>query len=127
MPILKSHHIAVVSPNYERMKAFYTETLGFAIVGRIEGTDVVFIDIGGTTIELMPGPEGGDAARPACGFTHLAFEVDDVDATYAELLSKGVEFHIEPKGVGDIRLAFFRDPDGNDLELFHSPSLTWGA
>jgi catechol 2,3-dioxygenase-like lactoylglutathione lyase family enzyme len=38
---------------------------------------------------------------------------------------KGVEFFIEPKNVGDIRLAFFRDPDGNELELFQSPTLTW--
>jgi len=83
-----------------------------------------FIDIGGTTIELMQGP-AGDMERPSRGFMHLAFEVDDVDATYADLLMKGVEFFVEPKNVGDIRLAFFRDPDGNELELFQSPTLTW--
>lgn len=124
MAILHSHHIALKATDYARSKAFYTEVLGFPIAGQIPGRDVIFVDIGGTTIELMQGP-AGDAARPACGFVHLAFEVDDVDATYADLRAKGVEFFIEPKNVGDIRLAFFRDPDGNELELFHSPTLTW--
>ena len=125
MAILRSHHIALKSPSYGQMRAFYTDTLGFRIVGQIPGKEIVFIDIGGTTIELSAAPQSSQK-RPLCGFVHLAFEVDDVDKTYAELLERGVEFFVEPKSVGDIRLAFFRDPDGNELELFHSPSLTWG-
>lgn len=124
MAILRSHHIALKAADYSRSKDFYTQVLGFPVVGQIPGSDVVFIDIGGTTIELMPGPKD-DGPRPSRGFVHLAFEVDDVDATYADLSRKGVEFFIEPKNAGDIRLAFFRDPDGNELELFHSPTLTW--
>ncbi|HHX44452.1 MAG TPA: hypothetical protein GX714_10765 [Chloroflexi bacterium] len=124
MAILRSHHIALKATDFARSKAFYSEVLGFPIVGQIPGKDVVFIDIGGTTIELSEGP-ADDAPRPACGLMHLAFEVDDVDATYADLVMKGVEFIVEPKNVGDIRLAFFRDPDGNELELFKSPTLTW--
>jgi catechol 2,3-dioxygenase-like lactoylglutathione lyase family enzyme len=125
MAILNSHHIALRSPNLAAAKAFYTETLGFPIVGKIPGADVVFIDIGGTTIELVGSPTAPESERPGCGFMHLAFEVDDVDKTYADLVLKGVQFFIEPKSVGDIRLAFFRDPDGNELELFQSPTLTW--
>jgi hypothetical protein len=40
-------------------------------------------------------------------------------------VGKGVSFFVEPRGVGDIRLAFFKDPDGNELEIFQSPTLTW--
>ena len=122
---LKSHHIALKSPNFPRAKEFYTQTLGLAIVGGIPGSDIVFLDIGGTTIELMQGPAPTGADKPGCGFVHMAFEVDDVDAAYAELKGKGVEFFVEPKNVGDIRLAFFHDPDGNELELFKSPTITW--
>jgi catechol 2,3-dioxygenase-like lactoylglutathione lyase family enzyme len=125
MAILRSHHIALKSPNYARAKAFYNETLGFPIVGSIPGKDIVFLDIGGTTIELLEGPAPTCTEKPGCGLMHLAFEVDDVDATYADLVSKGVEFFIQPKSVGDIRLAFFHDPDGNELELFRSPTITW--
>jgi len=49
MSELTCHHIALRSPNYDQAKAFYTETLGFPIVGQIEGKDIVFVDIGGTT------------------------------------------------------------------------------
>lgn len=125
MAILRSHHIALRSPNYARTKPFYTETLGFPIVGQIPGKEIVFIDIGGTTIELMAAPAEAESPHPTSGLTHLAFEVDDVDATYATLAAKGVPFHIMPRSVGDIRVAFFKDPDGVDLELFKSPTLTW--
>ena len=125
MAIIKSHHIALRTPDFQRARAFYVETLGFPIKGGIPGKEIVFIDIGGTTIELMQGAAGEGDKRPGCGFIHLAFQVDDVDATYAELAAKGVEFRIKPTSVGDIRLAFFTDPDGNDLELFCSPTLKW--
>jgi glyoxylase I family protein len=125
MSIGHSHHIAMRSPNYEATKCFYTEILGFPIVGEFEGRNVVFIDIGGTTIELGKGDvEAGEP--PKSGLMHLAFEVDDVDATFEELRAKGVEFTIEPRTpFGDLRIAFFCDPDGNSLELFKSPTYTW--
>lgn len=122
---LKSHHIALKTPDFRRALAFYTKVLGFPIKASIPGKEIVFIDIGGTTIELMQGAPAEGDKRPSCGLMHLAFQVDDVDATYTELAAKGVAFHITPTNVGDIRLAFFRDPDGNELELFSSPTLRW--
>lgn len=119
----KSHHIALKAVKFEETKAFYTETLGMPIMAGIPGTPVVFIGLGGTTIELVPAQEAGDS--PKSGFAHLAFQVEDVDAAYQELVAKGVKFHIEPRDMGDIRLAFFRDPDGNELELFCSPTIKW--
>lgn len=128
MAILKAHHIALRARNYAAMRSFYTETLGFRVLGQIPGRnpgqDILFLDIGGTTIELISA-EGAEPGKPTSGFAHLAFEVDDVDATYEALKAKGVPFHTEPRSVGDIRLAFFRDPDGNELELFKSATLTW--
>jgi len=125
MAIVRSHHIALKVADVSVAKRFYTETLGFRVQGQIPGKEIYFIDIGGTSIELM-GAEGGvEAGQPTAGFVHLAFEVDDVDATYEELRAKGVRFTVQPRDVGDIRLAFFTDPDGNTLELFRSPSLTW--
>ena len=56
---MRSHHIAVKSAKFEEMKAFYSDVLGFPLVGRFPGRDVIFFDIGGTTIELI----GGRRAR----------------------------------------------------------------
>lgn len=102
------------------MRDFYVEVLGFPQVGAFRGHPIIFIDAGTTTIELIK----ADAASPGAGgaWAHLAFEVDDVDATFAELIEKGVAFHVQPKGFPAdepaARIAFFKDPDGNELELF---------
>lgn len=124
MAIQRSHHIALKTRYPEESKRFYTEILGFPIVGTLGEGRILFIDIGGTTIELIGTTDPAPEQPATVGFTHLAFQVDDVDATYAELKAKGVNFHAEPRGEG-LRTAFFRDPDGNILELFHSPTLTW--
>ena len=124
MAFLGTHHVALRAIDFPAMKAFYTETLGFPVVGTIPGSEICFIGIGGTTIELVPANEG-EYVKPLTGLAHIAFEADDVDATYAALAAKGVKFVIEPRNAGDIRLAFFLDPDGNEMEIFKSPTLTW--
>ena len=121
----KSHHIALRTPNFRAMKAFYTETLGMKVLGNIRGSETCFIDIGGSTIELSPMEPFRGGAKGAQGLTHLAFQVDDVDAAHEELKARGVVFHITPRGNDFLRVAFFKDPDGNDLELFHSDALYW--
>ncbi len=126
MGIIGSHHIALRALDVEAMKQFYTHVLGFPVRGEIAGRGIEFIDIGGTTIELMAAAEDASAAPDHTrGFVHLAWEVDDLDATVAELQAKGIELSVG--GISDIRNAFFSDPDGNRLELFQSPSLSWAG
>jgi len=122
---LKSHHISIKTGNFCAMKQFYTEVLGFRQVGCFEGRDIVFLDIGGTTIELTGSDEPVEVVAPSGGIVHMAYETDDVDAAYKELVAQGVEFFVEPKTFRDARIAFFYDPDGNQLELFKSPTLSW--
>jgi catechol 2,3-dioxygenase-like lactoylglutathione lyase family enzyme len=56
------------------------------------------------------------------GFTHIAFEVEDVATTLnialsngAELLGEVVEKKIE--NVGILKFVYFRDPEGNIIEI----------
>ena len=56
------------------------------------------------------------------GFTHIAFEVQDVDQTLDEaiknggkLLGKVTEKTID--GVGNLKFVYFRDPEGNIVEI----------
>ena len=56
------------------------------------------------------------------GFTHIAFEVDDVDQTLnaamksgGKLLGKITEKAVE--GVGLLKFVYFRDPEGNIVEI----------
>jgi predicted enzyme related to lactoylglutathione lyase len=56
------------------------------------------------------------------GFTHIAFEVYDVDQTLdkavkngGQLLGKVTEKTVE--GVGELKFVYFRDPEGNIVEI----------
>jgi len=56
------------------------------------------------------------------GYTHIAFEVDDVETTLnyalnngAKLLGKVTEKKIE--NVGTLKFVYFRDPEGNIIEI----------
>ena len=56
------------------------------------------------------------------GFTHIAFEVDDFDATYAKALSGGASELGRPtrkriEGVGALTFVYLRDPEDNIIEL----------
>ena len=119
-------HVAVVTTDVERAARFYTEVLGFREVGRLEtshsGT-LVFVGLNGTTVELFGnGKARSSSGGDEVGYKHICLRVDDVDAEYARLKSLGVDFHMEPATVdAGLRIAFFRDPAGNPIELMQHP------
>jgi len=96
--------------------------------------DVVYLDLPtGPRIELIrylspPGahPVGLDRSNTA-GLRHMAFRVDEIDAAVARLRDAGVQFLSDVQLVPDSqvtyaggvrkRLVYFRDPEGNLLEL----------
>lgn len=66
--------------------------------------------------------ENGPIMANYVGLTHLAFEVHDVDKTLdkalnngAQLLGKVTEKTVD--GVGDLKFVYFRDPEGNIIEI----------
>lgn len=121
MQVTGTHHVALVTNDLARLRDFYVNTLGLPQVGAFPGGRIIFIDAGSTTIEMIT--REGWTNSDAGNWQHLAFEVASVDDAYAELTGKGIAFHVEPKDVPSeenpaCRVAFFRDPDGNILELF---------
>ncbi len=119
MKITGTHHVAICTPNFALLCDFYIKTLGLKQVGKFDGRNIIFVDAGSTTIEIIERNEPIDLSRQ--GWAHYAFEVEDIDAVHAELVQKGIVFHIEPKLFPEtnpaVKLAFFKDPDGNELEL----------
>ena len=55
-------------------------------------------------------------------FDHIAFGVEDVNATVRELKDKGVTIAMEPFSLqgSTSKIAFIKDPDGNWLELIEA-------
>ncbi len=48
MQVLATHHVAIYTPNFETLEAFYTETLGFPVTLRWDDANIIFIDVGRT-------------------------------------------------------------------------------
>ncbi|MGH7752904.1 MAG: VOC family protein [Gemmatimonadales bacterium] len=55
---------------------------------------------------------------------HIAFFVDDVDAESARLRAQGVEAQTSPRDFYWGRSAYYRDPDGRQVELHRPPQPT---
>ena len=140
------HHVAISTPDADRLLAFYRDVLGFEEVmdftwppgtnaaDRITALDgssarQIMLRKGGSCLELFqfhaPEPGHGDPRRPVCdhGITHLCLEVDDIDAEYTRLREAGMEFHCEPQELGPgLYTTYGRDPDGNVVELHQFPA-----
>ncbi|MBU3017223.1 VOC family protein [Paraglaciecola agarilytica] len=120
------HHVAVICSDYARSKHFYTEILGLRVIAENYRAhrDSYKLDLAlpdGGQIELFSFP--GAPARPsrpeAQGLRHLAFVVDDVEATVALLTGKGVNVEdIRTDEYTGKQFTFFADPDGLPLELY---------
>jgi catechol 2,3-dioxygenase-like lactoylglutathione lyase family enzyme len=99
----------------------------------VEG-DVIYLELpSGPRIELIDykapsGVEQGVDNQPnVFGLRHMAFRVSNIEAIAEKLNAAGVEFQSEVKTVPDAqvqyaggmrkRLVYFRDPEGNLLEL----------
>jgi catechol 2,3-dioxygenase-like lactoylglutathione lyase family enzyme len=104
--------VAVPSTDAERSRAFYVDTLGLRpdIKARFE------FWAGETCFGIWEPARMGWEFAPQKN-AHLALHVDDVAAARAELEAKGIEFFGETLDTGVCHMAFFADPDENDLML----------
>jgi catechol 2,3-dioxygenase-like lactoylglutathione lyase family enzyme len=111
----------IVTSDRDRAKAFYGDTLGFALIH--EDPFAAVFDLNGTALRISTVPGHAPASH-----TVLGWEVTDIATVAGSLRDKGVEFNIyegfgqdelgvwSPPG-GDTKVAWFKDPDGNVLSL----------
>ena len=104
----------VAAKDLAAARRFYGETLGL----RADEHGQYEFWAGQTCLGIWePRRLGMDFAPQKNG--HLALHVEDMAAARAELEAKGVEFRGETLDTGVCLMAFFTDPDGNDLMLHH--------
>ena len=72
-------------------------------------------ETGNLTIAIMDPTAFGQDFRPAGG-SSVVLQVDDFEASKAELEGKGVKFVTDTIDSGICHQAYFTDPDGNVLE-----------
>jgi methylmalonyl-CoA/ethylmalonyl-CoA epimerase len=110
-------HTGIAVADLEQSLAFYRDVLGLALVHREtlleQGVEAVLFDVGDSHVELIAplGPETGLArflGRRGPGLHHVAYRVDDIEATLASLSAAGVRLIDErPRtGIRGSRVAF---------------------
>jgi catechol 2,3-dioxygenase-like lactoylglutathione lyase family enzyme len=112
--ISKLDFVAVPSRDAERSRSFYVDTLGL----RADGSSRFEFWVGETCFGIWEPDKLGVTFAPQKN-GHLALHVDDVATARGELEANGVEFIGETFDTGVCHMAFFTDPDGNDLMLHH--------
>jgi len=101
----------------DRAVSFYTETLGLQLTFRA-GDHWATIDAGdGFQIGLHPTSPRSAAPRTESGIT-VGFAVDEsIEEVVDALQQLGVTFRGPVDDQGQLKLAYFTDPDGNELYL----------
>jgi catechol 2,3-dioxygenase-like lactoylglutathione lyase family enzyme len=138
------HHVGITVRDLDASIRFYHDVLGLGFVNEpspwFDGPDLgpavgvpgaalrqVSLKLGETTLELLeyrspPSQTDRPLFSNSIGASHIAFQVEDIHATKADLESKGIGFYSEVKVVDEGVLAgwrwvYFEDPDGYPLEL----------
>jgi catechol 2,3-dioxygenase-like lactoylglutathione lyase family enzyme len=129
--VLKTGRVATRLPAQDlgRARRFYAEKLGLEPADERPGGLLYRLEAGEFALFASGGASPGT-------FTQMAFEVDDIDATVAELRARGVVFeevhvpgletvdgiaeidgHYPSKGARGERAAWFRDSEDNLLGI----------
>ncbi len=110
-------HIGVAVDDLDAALALYEGSFGMPVAHREtvdeQGVEAVLLDVGDCHVELLRplGPEtpvGKFLDRKGPGLHHVAYRVDDIDATLAELREQGIELiDTTPRvGIRNSRVAF---------------------
>ncbi len=119
-------HTGIAVSDLDQALPFYVEVLSLPLVHREtiaeQGVEAALLDVGDAHVELIAplGPESGVARFLAVrgpGLHHIAYRVDDIEATLASLSAAGVRLIDERPRVG-IR--------GSRVAFLH-PSATGGV
>ena len=136
------NHTGFVVKDLDRSTAFYRDVVGLQVVGSMErqggpisqmiGYDDVHLKRSllsagdGHMLELIqyihpPGADRPSNDRNTQGASHIAFDVDDIEATFRHLVDNGALKLNPPVELQPGRTAcYLQDPDGNWVELIQS-------
>ncbi len=121
-------HVEIVTDRPQETERFYTEILGFRVKARDKitrpggagGLDLTYLDLGGTTVELVTYqgvPVGPEPDSEHLGYRMMALEVDDMNRAAEHLQRNGVDIVWGPVVRETYARAEIRDPNGFRIEL----------
>ena len=126
--ILRIDHVGIAVPDLDEAIEFYTNTLGLICTHTEENTEQ------GVREAMLAGPEGGAMVqllaplrpdspigkfldRSGPGIQQMAYTVDDIDATSADLRAKGVRLLYDEAKIGTAgsRINFLHPKDAGGV------------
>jgi len=122
-------HLVFRVRDLERSVAFYGEVLGCEVVRRRDHLGLVHLRAGASMIDLIsldgkPGSKGGHGpGQEGRNVDHLCLRIEPFDE--AALISHLTRHGVPPLGAAEVNFGaegdglslYFRDPDGNGIEL----------
>jgi len=132
---LRYLHTAVRVSDLDEALDFYRNTMGMEELHRFRGhrrpCTIVFLAAPGderAQIEVVHYDDPEERAR-TLGFSHVAYEVDNIYETCEDLIAKGAQVPMPPS---DGFMAFVRCPDGVAIELLQKggalpPAEPWAS
>jgi lactoylglutathione lyase len=124
--IKKLLHTRMRVNDMEETIRFYRDVLGLKVVERKRsprGSELAFLSVPNSDelIEICSYPASGKVQVQE-DLVHLAFEVDDLDQTIADLKEKGVSITDGPTATSSgNRFCFIDAPDQYEIELIEKP------
>ncbi len=127
---MKLSNIRLLVNNFEQSFVFYNELLNLKCTWGDKNSNYASFDLGlssGLSIfkaNLMKEAINVQIVEKEHVLNNkfvIVIEVDNVDNTYKELKNRSIEFIIKPKNMqewGGMRVAHFKDTDGNLIEIF---------
>ena len=140
------HHLGMTVSNIERSIEFYQDVLGMTLIGRracveegyvAQQTGYEGIQLSVASFRIRPDSPNSlevveylnclgkpaDTATNKPGNTHLCLLVDDLQAAYDDLKSKGVQFRSAPVEITAVpnkggKVIYMYDPDNYVIEMF---------
>ena len=124
-------HLALRVRRLEAMKRFYIDLLGFEVEWEPDA-DNVYLSSGIDNLALHRSTslaasrstgEGGGSTLDHLGL--IVRTPAEVDAWAAFLESRGVTLDAQPRTHRDgARSCYFKDPDGNSIQIIHHPPIS---
>lgn len=113
-------HVALFADDLEASRDFFVRHFGMKVVldnSKAPVRGYFLAGAGGSVLEVIERPKGQTNAnqRFVC---HVAFAVDDLDATRKQIEAEGLVFETDTiVETPEFRTAFFRDPEGNRIQI----------
>lgn len=122
-------HICIFSNDAGSLSEWYCKTFNFEIVLKMKREPpIYFLKLGNKSlIEIIPTNNKDVISQNSKerGFNHISIIVDDFGRACDDLTSKGVilnEVRLTSQGW---KLAYFKDPEGNILQIEYRPKTLW--